>query len=42
MTRLRVYKVEKRVYVVGASGPAGQLPREDVERFFASFSVDER
>jgi len=42
MTKLRVYKVGQRVYVVGLSGPAAQLPREDVERFFSSFRVDER
>ena len=42
MTKLRVYKVGSSIYILGVSGPASQLPRVDIERFFSSFSVDGR
>jgi hypothetical protein len=38
-TILRVYKVERRIYLVGLSGPDTKLPKADIDKFFSSFSV---
>ena len=36
---LRVYKGERRIYLVGLSGPDAKLPEEDINNFFSSFKV---